>query len=172
MSTTPSSTAIVRNRIAAASCSMRAVGACPRNRRAVPTIQTILARPSSPPATSPAIARGGPMATIAAPTTHRNASKTTDVVSSNRRSSPTPNYLLHEPPHDTVTAPQNPEQQPHQEEPARRVKGPVGEAAKTRPNQHRGGELEADAEREAKGRQHGGVRRRNRRRHHSLREPA
>src|SRR5437660_144271 len=58
MSTTPSRTAIVRNRIAAASCSIRAVGACPRNRLAVPTIQTMLPRPSSPPATNPAIARG------------------------------------------------------------------------------------------------------------------
>src|SRR6266851_2728620 len=110
------------------------------------------------------------MATIAAPTTQRNASKTTDAVSSNRRSSPTPTYLLHEPPHDTVTAPQNPEQQPHQEEPGRRVKGPVGEVAKTQPNQHRGGELEADAGREAKGRQHAGVLVLIRRGHHCLRE--
>src|SRR5258708_17168515 len=97
------------------------------------------------------------MATIAAPTTPRNASKTTDVVSSNRRSSPTPTYLLHEPPHDTVTAPQNPEQQPHQEEPGRCVQGPVSDVAKTQPNQHGDSELEADAGREAQGRQHAGV---------------
>src|ERR1700737_5597432 len=108
------------------------------------------------------------MATIAAATTQRKASKTTDVVSSNRRSSPTPTYLLHEPPHDTVTAPQNPEQQPHQEEPGRRVQGPVSEVAKTQSNQHRDGELEADARREAKGRHHAGVLLLIRRGHHCL----
>src|ERR1700682_5484310 len=108
------------------------------------------------------------MATIAAATTQRKASKTTDVVSSNRRSSPTPTYLLHEPPHDTVTAPQNPEQQPHQEEPGRRVQGPVSQVAKTQPNQHRDGELEADAGREGKGRQHAGVLVLIRRGHHCL----
>src|ERR1700737_2128541 len=108
------------------------------------------------------------MATIAAATTQRKASKTTDVVSSNRRSSPTPTYLLHEPPHDTVTAPQNPEEQPHQEEPGRRVQGPVSQVAKTQPNQHRDGELEADAGREGKGRQHAGVLVLIRRGHHCL----
>src|ERR1700680_802353 len=108
------------------------------------------------------------MATMAAPTTQSKASKTSDVVSSNRRSSPTPTYLLHEPPHDTVTAPQDPEQQPHQEEPGRRVQGPVSEVAKTQPNQHRDGELEADARREAKGRQHAGVLALIRRGHHCL----
>src|SRR5260370_32428122 len=112
------------------------------------------------------------MGTSGAPTRWRTASKPTDVASATRRSSPTPTYFLHEPPHDTVTAPQNPEQQPHQEEPGRRVKGPVGEVAKTQPNQHRGGELEADARREAKGRQHGGVLGLIRRGHHSLRELA
>src|ERR1700736_3899712 len=108
------------------------------------------------------------MATIAAATTQRKASKTSDVVSSNRRSSPTPTYLLHEPPHDTVPAPPNPEQQPHQEEPGRRVQGPVGEVAKTQPNQRCDGELEADAGREAKGRQHAGVLVLIRRGHHCL----
>src|SRR5437870_1406944 len=97
------------------------------------------------------------MATMMAPSTTRNASKTTDVISSNRRSSPTPTHLLHQPPHHAVTAPQDPEQQPHQEEPGRRVKGPVGEVAEAQPNQHRGGELEADAGRETEGRQHAGV---------------
>src|SRR5437667_7068649 len=168
MSTTPSRTAIVRNRIAAASCSIRAVGACPRNRLAVPTIQTMLPRPSSPPATNPAIARGWPMAIMAAPITQRNASKTADVVSSNRRSSPTPRYLLHQPAHDTVPAPQNPEEQPHQKEPGRRVQGPVSDVAETQPNQHGDGKLEADAGREAKGRQHAGVLVLIRRGHHCL----
>src|SRR6267143_2001096 len=170
INTTPSRTAIVRNRTAAASCSIRAVGACPRKRLAVPTIQAMFARPSSPPAASPVITRGWPMATIAAATRPRNPSKITDVISSNRRSSPTPTHLLHEPPHDTVTAPQNPEQQPHQEEPGRSVKGPVGEVAETQPDQHRGGELEANAGLETEGRQHAGFLPLIRRGHHCLPE--
>src|ERR1700686_3473288 len=117
----------------------------------------MLARPSSPPAISPATARGGPATMRPPPMTSRKATNTSDAVTSNRRRSLTSTHLLHHHSHDAIAPRQNPEQQPHQQEPGRCVKGPVGEVAETQPNQHRSGELEADAGREAQRRPHAGV---------------
>jgi len=111
------------------------LGRIQRKRLAVPTIQTMLARPSSPPATRPATARSDPPRSgLRRPPPGRRPN-TSEAITRTGAGHSLRRISFITIPHDAIATRQNPEQQPHQQETRAMCGSPVGEVAETQPNQ-------------------------------------